>query len=140
VNGGGNDLWLGCACSFCTRKMNKLITHDGRSGAIPGFLSEIRQTGAKVIYVGYLRSPGLGSPIEYCKDEGDELERRLDKLAAIDNGLYFLSIADLVPHGDRSYHGIDMIHPSVKASTAIGQRVAALIAANGGLPPRGSRP
>lgn len=132
VNGGGNDLWLGCGCSFCARKMNRLISHDGAQGVIPDFVSKIRKTGAKVIYVGYLRSPGLGSPIEYCRDEGDELERRIDVLAGQDTGVYFLSISDLVPYGDRSFHGIDMIHPSAKASTAIGQRLAALM--TGGTP------
>ena len=34
---------------------------------------------------------------------------------------------DLVPEGDASYHAIDMIHPSAKASAAIGGRVAAVI-------------
>ncbi len=127
VNGGGNDLWLGCGCSLCDTKMERLISEDGRKGAIPGFVSQLRQDGAKVLYVGYLRSPGLGSPIEYCKDEGDELERRIDKLARLDKGIYFLSLADLVPPGDRSYHAFDMIHPSSKASAEIGKRIAAVI-------------
>ncbi|WP_406648009.1 SGNH/GDSL hydrolase family protein [Aliisedimentitalea scapharcae] len=127
VNGGGNDLWLGCGCFVCKGKMNKLISEDGRRGTIPGFLYKLRQTGAQVIYVGYLRSPGLGSPIEHCRDEGEELERRIDKLADLDPGVHFLSLADLVPHGDRSFHGIDMIHPSLKASDEIGNRVAAII-------------
>ena len=131
VNGGGNDLWLGCGCFVCKGKMNKLITEDGRRGTIPGFLYKLRQTGAQVIYVGYQRSPGLGSPIEHCRDEGDELERRLDKLAQLDAGVHFLSLADLVPHGDRSFHGIDMIHPSIKASDEIGNRVAAIISGGG---------
>jgi len=127
VNGGGNDLWLGCACSFCDNKMERLISEDGRKGTIPGFVSQLRQDGAKVLYVGYLRSPGMGSPIEYCKDEGDELERRVDTLAGLDKGVYFLSLADLVPTGDRTYFAIDMIHPSSKASAEIGKRIAALI-------------
>ena len=127
VNGGGNDLWLGCGCFACRAKMDKLISQDGRRGKIPGLLNTLRKDGAKVVYVGYLRSPGLGSPIEHCRDEGNELEARIAKLAELDNGLYFLSNADLVPHGDRSFHGIDMIHPSIKASTAIGERISELI-------------
>ncbi|MBE1285916.1 MAG: SGNH/GDSL hydrolase family protein [Rhodobacteraceae bacterium] len=127
LNGGGNDLWLGCGCFICDGKMNKLISEDGLKGAIPGMLNKLRKSGAKVIYVGYLRSPGLGSPIEHCKDEGDELERRIARLAAVDSGVFYLSNQDLVPHGDRSYHALDMIHPSIKASTAIGQRVAQII-------------
>ncbi len=127
VNGGGNDLWMGCGCFVCDGKMDKLISEDGKFGKIPGFLSDIRQSGAKVIFVGYLRSPGAGSPIEHCKDEGDELESRVSKLAALDSGVHFLSLKDLVPYGDTSYHAIDMIHPSVKASNAIGEMVAEII-------------
>ncbi|KIC17859.1 SGNH/GDSL hydrolase family protein [Leisingera sp. ANG-DT] len=130
VNGGGNDLWLGCGCFACNRKMDKLIASDGRKGAIPGMLAELRASGAKVIYVGYLRSPGVGSMIEHCRDEGNELEARIERLAALDEGIFFLSNKDLVPYGDRSYHALDMIHPSVKASSEIGRKVAEIIRTN----------
>ena len=128
LNGGGNDLWLGCGCFACKRKMNRLVAPDGNSGTIPGLIAKLRARGAKVIYTGYLRSPGRGSPIEYCKDEGQELDRRMAQAAARDEGVFFLSLADLVPYGDRSYHALDMIHPSVKGSDAIGRRISALIA------------
>lgn len=127
VNGGGNDLWFGCGCMLCQPKLDRLISEDGTKGTIPGFLSKLRQSGAKVVYVGYLRSPGRASPIEYCRDEGDELERRVARLAQLDRGLYYLSLQDMVPNGDGSYHGIDMIHPSIKGSTAIGQLLANVI-------------
>lgn len=127
VNGGGNDLWFGCGCMICGPKLDRLISEDGTKGTIPGFLSRLRQSGAKVIYVGYLRSPGLASPIEHCRDEGAELERRVARLSQIDSGLYYLSLQDLVPNGDGSYHAIDMIHPSIKGSTAIGQLLANVI-------------
>ena len=107
--------------------MNKLISKDGRSGEIPRLVSRLRKTGAKVIYVGYLRSPGVGSPIEHCRDEGNELEARIARLAKLDRGITFLSLQDLVPHGDRSYHGMDMIHPSIKGSATIGRMVADII-------------
>lgn len=127
VNGGGNDLWFGCGCGACGRKMDRMISEDGRRGTIPGLMSRLRESGAQVVYVGYLRSPGMGSPIESCRDEGDELDLRLTRLAALDSGLHFLPLADLVPHGDRSYHGADMIHPSLKASREIGAMVAEVI-------------
>ncbi len=127
VNGGGNDLWLGCGCMLCDAKMDRLISEDGTKGTIPGFLSDLRQSGSKVIYVGYMRSPGSASPIEYCKDEGAELETRISKLAELDRGLIYLSLEDLVPNGDRSFHGLDMIHPSFKGSKAIGQIIANII-------------
>ena len=127
VNGGGNDLWLGCGCILCNGKMDRLISEDGRRGKIPGFLSDLRQSGAQVIYVGYMRSPGTGSPIEHCKDEGDELDERISKLAELDQGVHFLSLQEMVPYGDRSYHGLDMIHPSIKGSSKIGQMIAKII-------------
>lgn len=127
LNGGGNDLLFGCGCNICDRKINRLISGDGRYGEIPRLVSTLRRTGARVIYVGYLRSPGVGSPIESCKNEGDELERRINDMAIADEGVYFLSLAQMVPHGDRSYHGADMIHPSLKASSEIGKRVAEII-------------
>lgn len=130
VNGGGNDLWLGCGCSKCDRKLNKLAAKNGKgAGAIPKLIKKIRKTGAKVIYVGYLRSPGAGSPIEHCRNEGDELEKRMKAFAKTDKGVFHVSVRDLVPHGDRSFHGADMIHPSIKGSREIGKRIARVIKA-----------
>ncbi|WP_297538901.1 SGNH/GDSL hydrolase family protein [Roseovarius sp.] len=130
LNGGGNDLWLGCACMRCAGKMDRLISRDGRRGTIPGFVSRLRQSGAQVIFVGYLRTPGVTSPVEHCTDEGAEMDRRVALLAGLDRGVHFLPLADLVPHGDRSYHGIDLIHPSLKGSRVIGQRIAEIIVAH----------
>lgn len=127
LNGGGNDLWLGCGCTKCQRRMDQLITPHGDRGEIPKLLVKLRKTGARVIYVGYLRSPGVGSPIEHCRDEGDALEARIAGLVARMPGVEFVSLADLVPHGDRSYHGADMIHPSLKASREIAERIARTI-------------
>ncbi|GEM_PF-136293 len=127
LNGGGNDLWFGCGCHACERRINRLISDSGLNGEIPRLVGNLRKTGARVIYVGYLRSPGVGSPIESCKDDGDELERRIDEMAKADAGVYFLSLAGMVPFGDRSYHGLDMIHPSLKASREIGRRIADII-------------
>ncbi|WP_297770306.1 SGNH/GDSL hydrolase family protein [uncultured Roseovarius sp.] len=130
LNGGGNDLWLGCGCMRCKRKLDRLISQDGRRGVIPGFVSKLRHSGAQVVYVGYMRTPGITSPVEHCTDEGAEMDRRVARLAGLDRGVHFLPLSDLVPHGDRSYHGVDLIHPSFKASRKIGQRIARLIAAN----------
>ncbi len=133
INGGGNDLWLGCGCMRCERRMDRLIARDGRRGAIPGLVSRLRQSGAQVIFVGYLRTPGVTSPIEHCADEGNELDARVARLAALDLGVHFVSLADLVPFGDLSYHAADRIHPSMKGSRAIGQRIARLIAETEGM-------
>lgn len=127
LNGGGNDLWLGCGCGKCDRKINKMISQDGRQGEIVNTVVKLRQSGAKVVYVGYLRSPGRGSLIEHCREEGAELEARIARLAGLVDGMEFVSLTDMVPFGDRSFHSVDMIHPSLKGSRAIGRRVAAVI-------------
>jgi acyl-CoA thioesterase-1 len=123
LNGGGNDLLFGCGCGNCHRMLDRLVSKDGRSGAIPSFVATIRNSGARVLYVGYLRSPGLPSPIRSCRPAGDELDRRLAKMAKTRDGVTFLPMADLVPTGDRSFHAIDMIHPSVKGSRTIAARI-----------------
>lgn len=127
MNGGGNDLWLGCGCTRCRKRLDKLISPDGTEGLIPKTVSRARQDGAKVIYVGYLRSPGLGSPIEHCRKVGDALEARISVMAGRDPGVSFISLADMVPHGDASFHGLDMIHPSTKGSQAASRRIVQAI-------------
>ena len=127
LNGGGNDLLFGCGCSKCTKMLDRLVSKDGRDGAIPSFIAKIRKTGAKVIYVGYLRNPGLQSPIKACKPAGDELDKRLTRMARRDAGVTFLPMSDLVPSGDRSFQQSDLIHPSVKGSRGIGARIARVI-------------
>ncbi|WP_235857895.1 SGNH/GDSL hydrolase family protein [Marimonas lutisalis] len=128
MNGGGNDLWLGCGCHACDHKLDRLIAENGRRGSIPSLVQKIRRSsGARILIVGYLRSPGFSSPIESCKDEGDELEARIARLAEIDPNVHFHSLTDLVPEGDLSFHAVDRIHPSLKASDAIARRLAQVI-------------
>ncbi len=124
MNGGGNDLMFGCGCNRCGPTLDALISEDGLRGAIPSLVARIRQSGAQVVYSGYLRSPGVDSLIESCRDEGAVLESRLSKMAAQVPGVTFVSMADLVPFGDSSYHLEDMIHPSPKGSRAIAERLA----------------
>lgn len=127
INGGGNDLWLGCGCGACERKMNRMISAGGTAGAIPALTHEIRQKGARVVYLGYLRSPGVDSMIDSCRELGDAFEARVANMVRAMDGVYFLDLSRLVPEGDRSFHGADMIHPSKKGSRVIGQKLADLI-------------
>lgn len=127
LNGGGNDLLFGCGCNKCGTRIERMISSDGRRGELVNMVARIRQSGAKVLYLGYLRSPGVGSMIENCRDEGDILDARIAKMAKAIRGVYFQPNADLVPHGDRSFHSGDMIHPSPKGSQSIAQRAVRLI-------------
>jgi lysophospholipase L1-like esterase len=127
LNGGGNDLLFGCGCGKCDGVLNRLVSPDGRTGAIPTFVAKLRASGARVVYVGYLRNPGTATPVKACGPAGNELDRRLGRMAALDSGVDFLAMSDLVPNGDTSFHQFDRIHPSPKGSRAIAQRIAARI-------------
>ncbi len=127
VNGGGNDLMLGCGCVRCGGVIDAMISKDGQRGQIPDFLRQIRDEGAQVIYVGYLRSPDLITPVEHCKGEGDEFEARVAKLAQQEEGITFVSVQDVARPGDASYFSFDLIHPSRKSSRIIGERIAQVI-------------
>ena len=66
--------------------VDRLISKDGKSGAIPELVTRIRATGARVVFSGYLRNPGLYTPVRSCKPFGDELDRRLARMDAADPG------------------------------------------------------
>ncbi|WP_022703331.1 SGNH/GDSL hydrolase family protein [Pseudorhodobacter ferrugineus] len=124
LNGGGNDLLFGGGCGTSTTQLDRLVSHDGKRGAIPDFVAKLRASGARVLYVGYLRNPGFTSPIKACGPAGNEMDKRLATMAALDKGVDFMALSDLVPHGDTSYHQFDRIHPSPKGSRAIAARIA----------------
>ena len=135
VNGGGNDLLFGCGCGQCDGVLDRLVSPDGRRGAIPAYVAELRKTGAFVVYAGYLRNPGNSTPIKACGPAGNELDRRLAALDQLDPGMVFLPMSDLVPYGSLLYHQIDRIHPSRTGSREIGLRIARLIGPLLGRPP-----
>ncbi|WP_347312103.1 SGNH/GDSL hydrolase family protein [Defluviimonas sp. SAOS-178_SWC] len=129
INGGGNDLWFGCGCMACEQTIERLISSDGQTGKIPALVSKIRHEDAKVVYVGYLHSPGAYSIIDHCKSYDIEFERRVANLAARTDDFYYLGASDVVPEGDLSFHSIDRIHPSIKGSKALAAMIADLIRA-----------
>ncbi len=127
LNGGGNDLWLACGCEDCDWMVDRLVSPDLESGKIVDTIRKIRADGAKVLYVGYLHSPGVKSIVDHCKDEDIEFEGRVAALAAQDPGVHYLQLSHLVPDGDTTFHSADRIHPSEKASEVIGRMIAEVI-------------
>ena len=127
MNGGGNDILFGCGCGACDRRLDRLISANGQTGVIPDAIRDLRATGARVLYTGYLRTPGVNGPIESCGPIGDEMDARIARFAENDDGVVFVSLAELVPFGDRSFHGLDLIHPSAKGSSAISALIAETI-------------
>lgn len=127
LNGGGNDLWLACGCTDCDWMVDRLVSPDLKSGKVVETIRKIRADGAKVLYVGYLHSPGVKSIVDHCKDEDIAFEGRVAALAAQDPGVHYLQLSHLVPDGDTTFHAADRIHPSEKASEVIGQMIAEVI-------------
>ena len=58
---------------------------------------------------------------------GIPCDRSLDRMAARNQDVTFIFMADLVPHGDRSFHGPDLVQPSPEESSAITARITAQI-------------
>lgn len=127
LNGGGNDLFWTCGCVLCDSILNNLISSDGMSGAIPKAINRARADNARVIYVSYLHSPGVFSVVDHCKKLGSELERRVRNLASMDAGIYLLRGSELVEYGDTSLLSFDRVHPSVRGSQLIAERIYRII-------------
>lgn len=123
MNGGGNDLWLACGCRRCDSQLDRLVSKTGDQGVIVDAVKKVRADGSKVLFVGYLRTPGVPSVIDHCAAYGAALEARLKRMARLDDGVIYLSLVGLVPEGDRSFHDADLIHPSPKGSAAIAARI-----------------
>jgi acyl-CoA thioesterase I len=134
VNGGGNDLLFGCGCGMCDRMLDRLISPNGKEGAIPSYVTLLASSGAHVIYLGYLRNPGTFTPIKSCGPAGNELDRRLRILDETEEKMTFISLADLVPAGSSLYHQIDRIHPSSFGSSQIAKQILKALQRDGILP------
>ena len=86
-----------------------------------------RKPDARILMMGDSILAWNGGTGQAVKTDGQELDRRIAALAEITDGIFFLSLDGLVPHGNLTFHAIDRIHPSVKGSAAIGEKIAALI-------------
>lgn len=119
LNGGAND--IGISCEGGTQTVERLISSDGRRGAIPQMVTELRSRGSRVVWADYYTSPRFaGRP---CPSY-EQLELRLSRMAARDAGVVFVDMEDVIPSNDASLFDRDRTHPSPKASA----RIAALIA------------
>ena len=132
VNGGGNDFLRICRCGICDPILNRLISKNGKTGVIPSELRKLRAKGHRVLFMGYLRTNGFASSVFRCTKYIDALEARVANFAASESGVVFMYNKDLVPEGNRSFHAIDRIHPSVKGSRAIARGLVAVIRASAG--------
>lgn len=128
LNGGANDLGADCGCGACGSVVDQLITDNGRAGAIPAHIASLRaKSGAQVLWMGYYAGNGQGS-FEGCRDDLVEMETRIARFAAANDGVFFVDAEDVIDRNDRSQFAGDNTHPSARGSALIGAYLARAIA------------
>ncbi|WP_375186445.1 SGNH/GDSL hydrolase family protein [Pseudooceanicola sp.] len=121
LNGGANDLST-CDCTNCDGVLNTLISEDGRGGAIPALVADLRARGARVIWADYYTSPRYAGTA--CAATYEQLETRLERMAARDAGVTLVDMDDVFRPDDPTLFARDRVHPSPRGSA----RIAGLIA------------
>ncbi|MEQ5869763.1 SGNH/GDSL hydrolase family protein [Sagittula sp. NFXS13] len=128
LNGGANDLGVGCGRDDTAAVLDRLISSDGARGAIPALVADLRGRGSRVIWADYYTSPRYaGTP---CAASYQVLETRLTVMAARDDGVTLVDMEDVIAPSELNMFDTDRTHPSPAGS----DRIAGLIAR--ALPPR----
>ncbi len=122
LNGGANDLRAECGCTGCDDVLDRLISSDGQSGAIPDLVRQVRAQGTRVLWADYYTSPRFAGTA--CVRPYDRLTARLTRMAAADDGVLLVDMGRVVSSSDRELFAADRLHPSERGSA----RIAALIA------------
>ncbi|MBY6152336.1 SGNH/GDSL hydrolase family protein [Vannielia litorea] len=125
LNGGANDISASCNCTRCSPVLDRLISDDGRRGAIPALVASLRQRGSRVIWADYYTSPRFAGTA--CVAPYRELESRLGRMAARDAGVSLVDMDDVFSPADLSLFAADRTHPSPKGSARIAALVAPLL-------------
>lgn len=127
MNGGANDLAALCGCGDCDGRIDALIAPDGDTGAIPDLIAKARAGGAQVLWLGYHDAPASRS-FRGCRPALVEIERRIDRLATIREGVHFIDLEDVLDPAAPGVLASDRTHPGPDGSALIGRFVAAEIA------------
>lgn len=125
VNGGANDLSGNCSCTDCGAVLDRLISEDGRQGAIPALVTDLRRRGARVIWADYYTSPRYAGTV--CEAPYQVLETRLARMAAADAGVTLADMDDVFSPDDPSLFARDRTHPSRLGSARIAGLIAPLL-------------
>ena len=126
LNGGANDLNANCGCSDCGPTLDRLISVDGTSGAIPALVADLRGRGSQVIWADYYTSPRFSG--SSCEAPYQLLEDRLARMANADTGVTLVDMDDVFRPDDLSLFAADRTHPSEAGSARIAWLVAAALA------------
>lgn len=129
IDGGANDLRQECGCGACAADLDAIISPDAAQGEFPALVAETRQSGARVMLVGYYGPSRRGGPFAPCWDELQVLNARLAALAAARDGVHFVATEAAMPPDRLDHYDADLIHPSRIGAAAIGRRIAAAMRA-----------
>jgi len=127
MNGGANDLGLSCGCTACDAEIDRLISPDAATGAIPDLIAKSRQLGARVLWVGYYKAPESRS-FRGCRPALVEMERRIAEHARTREGIVFIDSEDVLDPSAPGLLAADKTHPSVRGSRIIARFIAQAIA------------
>nr|WP_096707651.1 SGNH/GDSL hydrolase family protein [Phaeobacter gallaeciensis] len=126
LNGGANDLsGSGCGCRVCDNVLDRLISESGTRGAIPELVAELRRRGSGVVWLDYYTAPRYAGTT--CVAPYRILERRLDRMAAADQGVTVLDLDSVFRPDDLSLFSRDRVHPSRRGSGRIADLVAPVL-------------
>ncbi|MEM9716344.1 MAG: SGNH/GDSL hydrolase family protein [Pseudomonadota bacterium] len=130
VDGGGNDLIGECGCGLCDAVLEDLSSGDGRQGAMPELINQIRDDGSQVVLMGYYLTPTSGTEWVGCADDMTALNARYQAIADRDVDVYFFDPGTVIAREDLTLFDADLLHPSVKGSEILADAIADIITAN----------
>ncbi|KEP69306.1 GDSL family lipase [Thioclava dalianensis] len=125
LDGGANDLSGQCECSDCGPVLDRLISEDGKRGAIPSLVADLRARGARVIWADYYTAPRYAGTA--CEAPYQVLEDRLSRMAGADAGVTLVDLDEAFSPEDPSLFASDRIHPSPKGSALIAAQIAPIL-------------
>ena len=125
LNGGANDLMGNCDCSDCGPVLDRLISEDGRRGAIPTLVADLRGRGSRVVWADYYTAPRYAGTT--CEAPYQVLETRLGRMADADAGVTLVDMDDVFSPDDLSLFAADRLHPSKKGSARIANLIAPVL-------------
>jgi len=124
VDGGANDLNGRCFSGEGT--LDRLVSEDGNSGAMPELVDRIRSDGAEVVVIDYYRVSdrawyGFGD----CVEIFDRLSIRYQTMAEQRQGVRFVDLGDVInPEDTPQAYAYDNLHPGPKGAQLAGAHVA----------------
>jgi lysophospholipase L1-like esterase len=120
VDGGGNDIG-----DDCNAILDSLVAPDVSSGVLVSLIDRAQGDGTRlVVLMGYYAIPPEAGSFA-CPAEFEALDARYAAFAESRDGVIFVDPGDAVDASDASYYDVDLVHPSIKGSEAVGRLIAA---------------